>query len=339
MFILQFIGGIVVFLIIVAVCIYFFYRFKFGKYLDIDPSENHSPLSIHINEEMFPQWLEDKKAIEMINQIENHGFIKSKSYSIPEMEDVQLLSFFKESYTAVLYKHAAVGFWIDLFAISDEGAEITVTDMPLGSGVDNRPEMKKYVMQGSSVDEMVEQFDGYIKNVKLKQINDDNFRSLFEEAYAKDIQWRNRNGGISYEEFLSVEKETNISFKDKQVREAFIETKLQELRQWHSNIVYQYIESNNISEEEGYELEFQSIIVPEKTDPVSYAHYLKEKDFISENVNLDKLTEHFKDELNIKTIFESLNSRLSPDLRASIGGSFNHPLNADLYLIPERKFD
>lgn len=339
MIILQIIGGIVVFLIIIAVCIYFFFRYKFRKYLDIDSSVNHSPLSIHINEELFPQWLEDKKAIDIISKIESHGFHKSKSYSIPEMEDVQLLSFFKKSYTAVLYKHDAVGLWIDLFAISEEGSEITVTDMPLGSGIDNRPEMKKYVMQGSSVDEMMGQFDSYIENIELKQINDDNFRSLFEEAYEKDIQWRNRNGGISYEEFLSVEKETNISFKDKHVREAFIETKLQELRQWHSNIVEQYIESNNISEEEGYELEYQSIIVPEKTDPVSYAHYLKEKDFISENVNLEKLTEHFKDEINIKTIFDSLNNRLSPDLRASIGGSFDHPLNADLYLIPKRKYD
>ena len=142
MIILQIIGGIVVFLIIVAVCIYFFFKFKFGKYLDIDSSVNHSPLSIHINEEMFPQWLEDNKTIDLISEIENHGFQKSKSYSIPEMEDVQLLSFFKESYTAVLYKHEAVGLWIDLFAISEDGPEITVTDMPLGSGIDNRPEMK-----------------------------------------------------------------------------------------------------------------------------------------------------------------------------------------------------
>jgi len=339
MIILQIIGGIVVFLIFVAVCIYYFFKFKFGKLLDIDSSVNHSPLSIHINEELFPQWLEDKKTIDMISKIESHGFHKSKSYGIPEMEDVQLLSFFKESYTAVLYKHDAVGLWIDLFAISDDGSEITVTDMPMGSGIDNRPEMKKYVMQGSSVDEMMKQFDDYIKNIKLKKIDDDNFRTLFEEAYEKDIQWRNRNGGISFEEFLSVEKETNVSFKEKHVKEAFIETKLQELRQWHSNIIEQYIESNNVSEEDGYDLEYQSIIVPEKTDPVSFAHYLKEKDFISENVNLEKLTEHFKDEVNIKTIFDSLNSRLSPDLRASIGGSFNHPLNADLYLIPERKYD
>jgi len=290
MIILQIIGGIVVFLIFVAVCIYYFFKFKFGKLLDIDSSVNHSPLSIHINEELFPQWLEDKKTIDMIR-------------------------------------------------ISDDGSEITVTDMPMGSGIDNRPEMKKYVMQGSSVDEMMKQFDDYIKNIKLKKIDDDNFRTLFEEAYEKDIQWRNRNGGISFEEFLSVEKETNVSFKEKHVKEAFIETKLQELRQWHSNIIEQYIESNNVSEEDGYDLEYQSIIVPEKTDPVSFAHYLKEKDFISENVNLEKLTEHFKDEVNIKTIFDSLNSRLSPDLRASIGGSFNHPLNADLYLIPERKYD
>ncbi len=338
MIILQIIGGIVVLLIIIAFCIYLFFRFKFGKYLDIDSSINHSPLSIHINEEIFPQWLEDKSVINMITQIEGYGFHKSKSYSIPEMEDIQLLSFFKDSYTAVLYKHNVMGLWIDLFAISEDGSEITVTNMPLGSGIENRPEMKKYVMKNSSFDELIERFNTYIENVNLKSVNDDNFRFIFEEAYKKDIQWRNRNGGISYDEFLSVEKESNISFKDKHVKEAFIETKLQELRLWHSNIISQYIESNNISAEEGYEIEYQSIIVPEKTDPVSYAYYLREKGFISENVNLDKLAEHFKNEINIKTIFESLNNRLSPDLRASMAGSFTYPLNADLFLIPEREY-
>ncbi len=58
------------------------------------------------------------------------------------------------------------------------------------------------------------------------------------------------------------------------------------------------------------------MIVPTKTDPVSYAYYLKQNGFINNNVNLEKLAEHFKGEANIQVIFNRLNNNLSPELRA-----------------------
>jgi len=337
MLFLEIIGGIFVFLILAAVVVYYYIKIKFGKWLKA-AEENATPLTIHINKDLFPEWTEEKQAQLLVKKFIAHGFRSGEAYTIPEMEGVQLLSFYKEAYIAVLYTHPIAGLWVDLVAKSDDGSELTVTDMPMGAEISNRPEMKKIVMKGASIDEMVEQLYALTSGYSLTFIHQDDFRSFFENAYKKDIQWRNRNGGLSYKEFLSVEQEMKQKHSDKQLKEAFLETKLQELEQWHHSVVEQYVELNKLEDDESTEVAWQSVIVPSKTDPVSYAYYLKQNGFINENVNLEKLANHFKGEVNIQMIFERLNENLSPDLRATIAGSFNHPLPTDLYLLPERSY-
>lgn len=274
MLFLEIIGGIVIFIVLLIISIYLFLKIKFGKWLNAALSDdNHSPLCIHLNEDLYPEWLENKKTKNHIQSFENHGFRSGKSYSIPEMDGVELLSLFKEPYTAVLYKHPIAGIWIDLFVRTNDDQEITVTNMPMGGEISSRPEMIKHVMKDSTLDEMMDRLYELTSQYSLKAIDEEVFRSIFEEAYKKDIQWRNRNGGISYDEFLSVEKESKGKYSETQIKEAFIETKLQELRQWHQAIIEQYTEINHLKDDETYELEWQSVIVPEKTDPVSYAHY------------------------------------------------------------------
>jgi hypothetical protein len=189
---------------------------------------------------------EEKQAQLLVKKFIAHGFRVGEAYTIPEMDGVKLLSFYKEAYIAVLYTHPIAGLWVDLVAKSEDGSELTVTDMPVGAEISNRPEMKKVVMKGASIDEMVEQLYELTSGHSLQFIHQDDFRSFFEDAYKRDIQWRNRNGGISYEDFISVEQEMKQKHTDKQIKEAFLETKLQELDQWHHSIVEQYIEKNQL---------------------------------------------------------------------------------------------
>ena len=339
MLFLQIIGGIFVFLLLAAVIIYFTIKIKFGKWLKAAiAAENATPLTIHINKDLFPEWVEEKKAQQLVKVFVANGFRSSEAYTVPEMDGVKLLSFYKEAYIAVLYTHPVAGLWVDLVAMYDDsGSGITVTDMPMGAEINTRPEMEKVVMKGASIDEMLEQLYTLTSEHTLKFTHEDDFRSLFEDAYKKDIQWRNRNGGISYEEFLSVAQEMKEKHSDEQIKEAFLETKSQELEQWHHSVVEQYLELNKLDDDdEKIDIAWNSVIVPSNTDPVSYAYYLKQNGFINDSVNLEKLAGHFKGEANIQMIFDRLNKNLSPDLRAKKAGSFDHPLPTDLYLLSER---
>ena len=336
MLFLQIIGGVAVFLIVAAVIIYYYIKIKFGKWLKAAEG-NATPLVIHINKDLFPEWIEEKKAQSLVKNFIAQGFRVGAAYTIPEMDGVKLLSFYKEAYIGVLYTHPIAGLWVDLVAKYNDGSELTVTDMPMGAEISNRPEMKKVVMKGASIDEMVEQLYELTSGHSLKFIHEEDFRSFFEDAYKRDIQWRNRNGGISYEDFISVEQEMKKKHTDKHIKEAFLETKLQELDQWHHSVVEQYIEREQLkADDDKIELAWDSVIVPTKTDPVSYAYYLKQNGFINNNVNLEKLAEHFKGEANIQVIFNRLNNNLSPELRAKKAGTFDHPLPTDLYLFSER---
>ncbi|MEE9425906.1 MAG: hypothetical protein V3V18_13175 [Methylococcales bacterium] len=331
MIILQILGGIVLFTAILALTVYFYFKYKFGKLLDLNPSHNYSPLRVHLNEDLCPEWLEDKKIKKRISEIENLGFRVGKSFNIPEMDGVQLLSLIKEPSVAVLYNHKIVGNWVDFFAIGEDGHEYTVTNAPLGDGLIKRPDASKIFLKNVSIAEMTrkfwEQTDGRI----LTAIKKDDFRSAFEIAYAKDIQWKNRKGGISFQEFLSIEKDTPGNYSDKKIKQAFIDSKLQEIEQWHEAVIEQYIEQNNLD----YFEEGNPVIVPDRFDTESYLQYLREQELIGDHINLDKLTEYFSGNSDIKSIFTTLNEKLSPELRAKKLASFNHPLPIDLYLVPE----
>ena len=52
-------------------------------------------------------------------------------------------------------------------------------------------------------------------------------------------------------------------------------------------------------------------------------------------LTIDQVAERFRDETDIEALFDRLNGRLSPDLRAVQVGSYDYPLPIKLYLRPE----
>ena len=335
MLILEVLGAILLLLIIGGVMFYFYLRYKFGKWMNVDPEMNWTPLRIHLNEDLSPSWLKDKKSRSVIESIEALGFRQGDPYIIPEMNNFQLLSFFNPPYSAVLYYHELTGLWIDFVAESEKGAEFTVTSAPTGAELSTRPEMTKVAMQETNAPKMFEQIKEISAGRALKKIRQSQFRSLFESSFEKDILWKNRKGGISYEEFLAIERETDWKNSKKNITEAFIATKVNELNQWHQAVLEQHQESAGLSEDAFDEMEWRFSIVPNKTDTVSFIHYLEENGFLDEDDEIDQVAERFRDETDIEALFDRLNGRLSPDLRAVQVGSYDYPLPIKLYLRPE----
>ena len=329
--ILQIIGGFVLSIIVLIFCIYLYFRFKFGKFFNFDPDKNQTPLVIHLNEDHSPDWLSEKEASRAFEQLCNLGFQRGKAYTIFEMPDYQLISLFNHPYVAVLYQHPVAGVWIDYFTIQENGKELTVSNAPYADfAKENRPLTEKIFNKDGTIEELFETLKQASGDAEFVKIDNTNFRQIFEEAFNKDTAWRNRNGGISYEEFEKIEKYSNWKNDEKTKREVFLDCKENELEQWHEAGLRVYQEKNSIKDEEFIDGEYLLFIVPVKTDASAFIRYLTGMGFLPDEQE-EKLMKLYGKETDIYTLFDTLNNALSPELRAEMIATIDYPIEAKIF--------
>lgn len=328
--ILQIIGGIVVTVIAIIVSVILYFRFKFGKYLDMDVKQE--PLVIHLTEDVAPDWQAKKHVKADLAELEKLGFTKGRAYTIHELDEYVLQAFFKPPVVAVLYWNDIAGCWTDMVIEKTNGEEYTYSNAPMGGGMKQRPGVKKYFKKEYSIKQLYDDVSSQAGQEKSEYIKVDNsnFRQYFENAYKKDMAWKNRKGGISYEEFLKLSDDAPFSTKDKDIVDAFIETKEGELYQWEEAVLEEYRKRKKIDEEHFYEMEHRLIIVPFTTDARAYFNYLESSGFMNED-QAEKLGKVYAKEKDMFSLFEKINSLLSPALRAEFMEEFSFPLKIKVF--------
>ncbi|WP_455212811.1 hypothetical protein, partial [Kaarinaea lacus] len=189
--------------------------------------------------------------------------------------------------------------------------------------------IKKY-MADVQADAMFKNIKEIVANNECTTINNENFREIFEDSYNKDMAWRNRKGGISYDEFLKIEKGTSWKNSEKNLNETFLEVKENELHQWHEAALRVYKDKYNIRDDVYGESEYLLLMVPVITDPSAFIRYLCSLGFVSDDQE-EKLIGVYGKESNIYLIFDLLNNALSPDLRANYVGKIDYPIEAKIF--------
>jgi len=144
--------------------------------------------------------------------------------------------------------------------------------------------------------------------------------------------WKNRNGGISLEEFIDTAKATNKKYSDSDINEAFIETKCQELGQWHYAALEEYKNLHKTSHDDFDEVEYNLIIVPSQTNTSAYIDYLYEHAYLTEE-NSEKFKKIHDKDMDITRLFETINESFSPELRATKLGEVDYPIQISIYKI------
>ncbi len=327
---LQILGAVVLVIILLILGIYLYFKIKFGKYLSVDEERNQTPLVLHLNEDLSPGWMDEKKLRQGNDALLQLGFERGKSYSIPEMPDVRLTAYFKPPLLAVLYKHEIAGSWVDILLQEKEGPDLTVTNVPMGEATEHRPDKTIVYLKEASIPELHEHILSLRQEGDVYQeISQDNFREYFEKTYRKDMAYRARHGGMSFEEFLRHEKEFGKKISDKHIREAFVMTKRQELYQWEELVTEEYLKGLSEDEQEAF-YDSGSFIVPFSTDAEAFIQYLESHGFIDED-DEENLSRAFREETDIFKLFDTLNEGRSPELRAKLVKEADYPLELKIY--------
>lgn len=328
---LQIIGGVVLTLILIVVGVFIFLKIKFGQWLKLDPDQNHTPLRIHLNEDFVAGWMKTKEPAVANGEMLALGFKRGKSYTVPEMPDLNLTAYFKGSIIGVMYKHTAAGVWVD-FAVESADIELTFSNGPIGSGTENRPEKQINWLQDHSIPELFQALSAKLDpTATYKTVDESDFRAYFESSYRKDMAYRARNGGMSHEEFLRHVEEMGKTFSDKELDQAFSDAKLQEIEQWSEAALEEFIESKSADEKERFYNDGDSyLIVPFTSHAPSFIRYLEDMGILEDDA-VEELSKKFKEEKDLFFLFDLLNAGRSPELRAKQVGESDYPLKMKIF--------
>lgn len=320
---LQYVGGFILAIIILLFIGYLYLKMKFGKLLGADTDQ--APLIIHLNEDLVPpEWLGKSKTVKLIEELQNLGFEKGKPYRIQEMEGVSLFSLFKNGYTAVVYNHPIAGVWTDIVLETEDEYHYTTSNAPMGGQIGfSDKDIKMYKPNGSA-EELFSLIREQTHDKQGIHVDNENFREFFENAYKREMVWKASQGGVTREEFDKIAENSKIKITDKNSDLAFIDTKKQELDDWSLYGINEFLKD---TDEDDFNDDL--FILPEKAHPCAFIDYLSEHEIIEEE-HVEKLCEKFKNQ-SIQVIFETLNSALSPELKATKVGEITFPVKADVY--------
>ena len=334
MLFLQVIGGIVVGIVILIVMFYVFLRIKFGKFLHADSSSE--PLIIHLNKDINPEWVKQTKPQQSIETLKSLGFVAGDAYLIKEMEGTQLVSMHQGPICAVVYQHPLAGIWVDMVLNEVDAIEYTVSNAPMGAAIDAPDNCHKVMDPSLTVQEIYSQISALKSNSEkpFENINEENFRTFFEDAYKKEMAWRIRKGGISFDEFVKTSAESNIKTSEKNLKGSFSEMKENDLYELQQAALEHYRKTNNIDYEAFCEYDYRLIVVPFTTAAEAMINSLTDNDFISESQAKKYIQLHNK-ETDMFQLFETINGHLSPELRADFVADQDFPLPLKIYQTKE----
>jgi hypothetical protein len=336
---LQVVGSLALGIIIIIVGLYLYIRIKLGKYANVDSSKDMTPLLIHLNEEIMPKWISKKNAQNIEKELINLGFIPDKAYNVVEIDGMQLRAFFNTPYTAIMYTHPIAGLWVDMVASIEDGKEYTVTNAPMGGEMDTPPNTEKHFLKDLTVSKLYSKLQEVVGSQPVKALDSISFRDYFENAYKREMQWKNKNGGVSFEEFMRVVENDPKKYNEKEIIEAFTETKRKELLKWHDGALEEYKIKENIPENDCYDIFEYLFIIPSKTDTIGFIRYLGDVYYITDE-QAKKFEQKYSEtkNLDIRTLFKEINESFSTELRAVKKSNIDYPIDIEIYKMPKRKY-
>ena len=328
---LQVIGGIALVLLVLLVFIILFIRFKWKKIVGSIDEAVKTPSEIHLMEDINPDWIDEAA----IKELQAENFTLGKAYTISEIPSIQLVSIFHTSSQIVgaYYFQEKAGNWYDLVA-GTEDEEITLSNAPLGEELNQRSGAKKIWKKKASLNELLQDILSITKDSKItKEITPETFREEVEKAYARDMAWRNSQGGVTEDEIRRVAENMDGEFNDETILDSLEEAKSKELYQWHDEIMKKLSHSSEF--EEKYEDSY--FYVSDQVEITLFLEYLTTYINLTEKQE-DNFTALITDTMNVTELFDRIVECMSPGVRPKLIQPIDSPVQGNIYLARDMPF-
>jgi len=298
-----------------------------------------TPLEIHLTGDAYNSFKDQKKLMELSDEMEKLSFTKAGCYSIKEMEGVRIAAFVntERKYYGVIYEHPAVGFFADIAANYQDETTITASNAPTGGQLDHMPGSIKIYKKSAPISELFNEVDSHIGEKPLADVSAESFKPDFEKAYSREMEWRAMRGGATEAEIRRVAEDMDENFDDDTVDMAKSAIKAGASFQLLQVCRNRFINENIITEGRWKARENLLVIIHEN---------MNSDDALEELYALDGFElEDEQDETRIREIignepskiagFEKAIASITDKIRFSKLGEISKPMRAALYEVEE----
>ncbi|QDV51270.1 hypothetical protein [Gimesia fumaroli] len=358
--------GVILGFVILILIIWFWLKYKFRKFTSrfaeelADAFKNAGgfapPLRIDLEPMDEPEWTDSEKIAMLSAALNEAGYAPDGLYEAYAPVHIKIQGFKNRNLPgfAALYEIDQIGaIHLDLVCEYSDGTHVTVSTAP-DDGMDH-PEFSTMIRlshldlsKPEQVQELYQRMQEEINGKTMVDQTNRSFEEVFENSWARSMDWRIERGGITTAEIIRV---AEINGQPKPSQEEIEVAKFPWKEQIDSFITDQirksYLKNTNMSGDEWEETLDRLVIVHEKSDPTRLISELA--DIITYDNDLDEEEEdgedpYLKMEHQLKAVFDSEPSvidgfrkameLLPPRKEYTHHGSTETPWRSEVYLSP-----
>jgi hypothetical protein len=174
--------------------------------------------------QLFPATAGGKHARDLLERkrdLDACGLKRIGTYRVDPL-NVILTSFVnpQESILAVVYHHALVGCFVDVVSKNTAGRSFTATNAPSGGTLDQPEQHPKVFDKALTIPAMFELVKQRRPEGPWESWSTENFASKFEAAYAEEMDWRAKRGGVTSDEVRRTAQASGKKYSEEQVQKA-----------------------------------------------------------------------------------------------------------------------
>lgn len=294
------------------------------------------PCRVNPEPEPNPEWKNRKQIEEWSAQLRALGFEDAGAFTIPEMAGLQMAGFCHsgERLMAVIYDHTKIAPSFDICFERPDTSEVTGTSTALGHELARRPESKRISMEKATVEQLYRAVVGEGTAADRVAVAPANFACDFKASYARSMNWKLKQGGVTREDIRREVKRMSQEITDEQLEECFANMREGYVTELRSGCLAQYLDESRLPASEWEKIRDRAFAVPETLN-------LKEVvETIENTVCPDEEQRHRLEQLQSGRAEDALVvlDRILQDNVGTLGlkklGEVNEPVRAYILLAP-----
>ncbi len=337
---LQILGWAFVLIIVALAVSWYLVRRKLARFLsDLDAltTESGVPSSLTLVPTEKPAFAHADRVGEAITSLVDRGFTRAGAFQIQEMPGLLLcgLVHVEDRILAVVYDNQQMGVWVDVACEQTSGEEITVSNAPSGGELDSRPGTRKIFDREKKPLELLETLRAERGQGPFVEYSPDDFATRFEEAYAREMEWRIRRGGVSVDEVRRVAEGMEESFSLEQIEMAHRVQRVQDARKLYEECLEAFAKQSSMDAREWEELREEMVVLHELMTPEDVVAACESLHDLDDD-DLPLLEELERARQSAMDAFEWFRDQLPEERRCRRLGEVSKPVVARFYVAAEQ---
>jgi hypothetical protein len=288
-------------------------------------SLGNQPETIELTRLIAPTWNDGGKMERESRALEEEGFSPAGAFQIePQSMGVRLNAFAHEAdgIYAVVYEHEQAGIWTDLVIPFADGQRLTVSNAPLGEGLESPPWGRKVSDKSADTATLIQKAQAELKDRPRLPVSTDGFVQSFTTEYARDMAWRRERGGITQVELEAMADEQDWTEEERDYAQA--SWQLNQAADLHERIIASFLAQGTIPAAEWEEIRETVMVFHDDEDPDIAAEWLADEGVAPYEDALSYIEAH-----GARTAVRHFHHSMR------LLGSVTEPVAADLWLYPE----